>query len=378
MYISKNNYINILVLVSFLATACFTKNSKPTETTAEKDISNEYANYFQIIQNDSNTIVFKTKSTLNKQTTYHIGNFKKSYLSNDTFYIPKQIKKIICLSTLYASYLDNLQSLETVVGIDNSNYVFNQSLLNKIEQGDVSEVGETGNLNLEKIISLKPDLIITYGNESNANPYQKLTENNIPILYVYDYLENHPLGRAEWLKVFGLLTNKYDSAENKFNQIKNRYLNVKTIAEKATKKPTVFFEIALSDVWYMPGGKSYLSNLANDAGANYIWKDDAETGSLKLSIEEVMQKAHKADYWLNQHYSKSLNDLLQLNKKYNIFESFKNKNVYNNILKVNVKGGNAFWENGLIHADSLLTDAVKIFHPELLPQHNLVYYKKLE
>lgn len=366
----------ILISLLFLIIACNSDALKSPSNTQKN--SNKYANFFEIVRNDSNLTVFTTKTVSNIHYTYILNAAQKSQVKNDTFYLKKNIQRIVCLSSVYCAYLNNLNALHKIVAVDNKKYICNNSLLNLIDSGVITEVGETHNLNIEKIISLQPDLIITYGDESSSTVFSKFTENNIPVLNVYDYLENHPLGRTEWLKVFGLLLNKFQNSVANFEQIEKNYLTLKEKNKATTNQPGVFFEMALNDVWYMPGGKSYLSNLASDAGASYLWNENNETGSLKLSFENVFQKAVNSDYWLHQHFSNSLQDVLNADNKYENFSAFKNKKLYNNNRQTNTNGGNAFWENGLLYADSLLADLTYIFHPENLPQHKLVYYQKLE
>jgi iron complex transport system substrate-binding protein len=139
----------------------------------------------------------------------------------------------------------------------------------------------------------------------------------------------------------------------------------------------VLTELKLNDAWYVPGGKSFMATLINDANGVYCWANDTTVGSLPLSFEQVYEKASGADYWLNVLFCKSLNDIKKLDNRYTNFKAFKNKQVFNNDLIVTPQGGNAYWETGLIEPDKILNDMIKILHPELLKEKAFNYYRQL-
>ncbi|MBC7863854.1 MAG: ABC transporter substrate-binding protein, partial [Bacteroidia bacterium] len=228
-----------------------------------------------------------------------------------------------------------------------------------------------------------PDLIITYGMgnpETDVN--RKISEAGIPIAISIDHLETSPLARANWIKFVAAFFEKGELADSIVNEIEKKYTDLKAMANplssaKSAPKPKVLTEIKLNDTWFVPGGKSFMAELLNDAGADYIWRDNEKTGSLTLSYEEVYLKALEADYWLNLSNWNSLKDCNAQDERNINFKAFKNKNLYNNNAILNKEGGNAYWETGLISPDEILADLIKIFHPDLLPEHKLKYYKKL-
>ncbi|HEY1040948.1 MAG TPA: ABC transporter substrate-binding protein, partial [Bacteroidia bacterium] len=167
-------------------------------------------------------------------------------------------------------------------------------------------------------------------------------------------------------------------ADSLFSETEANYIALKTGAKKAATQPRVLTEIKLNDAWYVPGGKSFMSTLIQDANAHYCWEGDTSLGSLPLSFEQVYKTAADADYWLNVLFAKNKADISKLDKRYMNFKAFKNTTIYNNNLQVTDKGGNAYWETGLICPDLILSDMVKIFHPELGKDTTLNYYKKLE
>jgi iron complex transport system substrate-binding protein len=161
--------------------------------------------------------------------------------------------------------------------------------------------------------------------------------------------------------------------------VEKNYFELKEIASSAKTKPGVLTEVKYGEIWYVPGGKSFMAAFFEDASSNYIWKDDLKTGSLHLSFEEVYVKAKDADFWLNMSLVKSKDELKALEPRYAEFNAFKTGNLYNNIKNTNAKGYSDYWETGIMFPDRVLSDLVLIFHPELKPQikNDLYYYRKI-
>jgi len=157
------------------------------------------------------------------------------------------------------------------------------------------------------------------------------------------------------------------------------YLQLKTITDTVKFKPTVLTEIKYADAWHVPGGNSFMAHFLKDAGADYLWKNEKKSGSIALNFEKVYMKAKDADFWLNFFINiNSKKDLLAYDERYNLFKPYKNGNLYNNTKRSNTKGYSDYYEGGLSNPDELLKDFIKIFHPRLLPGHQLKYYKKIE
>jgi iron complex transport system substrate-binding protein len=154
---------------------------------------------------------------------------------------------------------------------------------------------------------------------------------------------------------------------------------LKHLTDTVKYRPTVLTEIKYGDAWYVPGGNSFMAHFIKDAGGTYIWKDEDRTGSIPLSFEAVYLKAKDADHWLNLFINlNTKKDLLAYDERYAMFKAFKTGNLYNNNKIANTKGYSDYWENGMTNPDELLLDLIKIFHPNLAPDHTLKYYKKIE
>jgi len=290
------------------------------------------------------------------------------------------IQRIAVLSTTHLGHLESLQLLDRLVAVSNIKLVYSQEVHQYLQKNNVQEIGSNTNLNIEKIIDISPDLITTYGTgnlQQDAHP--QLLEAGLKVAINSEYMESTPLGHAEWIKFTALFFNQEQAVNQQFNQIVREYKSVAAIAQKAQNKPTVITGFHRNGTWNIPGGNSYVAKLLKDAGANYFGADNAESGSIPLSFEAVYDRALNAQVWLNgsQDWTR-LQDVASTDERYTKLSAFKSGRVFNNNARVNEFGGNDYWQSGTISPHLVLSDLVKILHPELLPEHQLIYYQPLK
>ena len=289
------------------------------------------------------------------------------------------VSSVAVFTSIYVSFLDKLDLLGKLVAVDNFRYINNNKVREMIDRNKISEIGDATSPNIEKIFALNPDLLFTYGvGNPNVDSHEKLIKNGIHIASSTVQLENSPLARAEWIKFIALFFDKEKEANEIFNGLVERYNKLSELTKKETYRPTVFTEALFGGIWYEPGGQSYVAKLLSDAGSDYIWKDDPSAASIKLNYEQVFEKANDADYWINVHFWKNMRDASKNDSRNSKFKAFRTGNIYNNNALVNQSGFLDYWESGAINCDLVLSDLIKIFHPDLLPGYKLTYYKKLE
>jgi iron complex transport system substrate-binding protein len=172
--------------------------------------------------------------------------------------------------------------------------------------------------------------------------------------------------------------NREAEANAFFEDVAGRYNEMKTLAASAEDRPTVLVNALYGDTWFASGGGSYIAQLITDAGGEYLWSDDESSGGLPLSFEAVLERGQDADIWLNPNFWLSLDEGLAEDQRYAEFASFQNGRVYNNNLRMNELGANDYSEGGVVRPDLVLQDLIAIFHPELLPEHELFYFRHLE
>ena len=306
--------------------------------------------------------------------------------ANDTFpseienaiRIKIPVRKIICLSTTHLGFINFIGETDAVVGISGARYVTNPKIREKIKQGFVSDIGYEESINYELIVRLQPDLVIAYGVSGNETSYlRKIEELGIRVIYIAEYLEENPLAKMEWVKVFAALFNKEKEISVKFDSVASYYhsLTIKVIQLK--QKPSVLLGLPWKGTWYISGGKSYVAKLISDAGGNYLWKDLDFRDSRPMSLESIYSQALNADFWLNTGTANSIKDILEVDKRFENINAVGKGNIYNyNNLTVK-SGGNAYFESGVVEPEIILEDLITILHPDVLPSHQLKYYKKL-
>lgn len=287
------------------------------------------------------------------------------------------VRTLVSLSSTHLAFLDALGLVDRLRGFSDTNRVFTPSVREAIRRGDIQSVGRGSNLRVESILDLNPDLIITYGTGSFRDAHPKLLEAGLKVAINAEYMEAHPLGRAEWLKFIALFFNKSQEAEQLFNLIEKRYLQLASLGNSVRKRPTVLTNTPFAGRWHVARGDSYVARLLADAGADYIWKDLEGTGSLPIDIEMVYDRGRSAEFWVNTGTWTSLAQAVSSAPRMADFVSVRSGRLYNRNKRITQDGANDFWESGTMRPDLILADLIHIFHPGLLPDHELYYYQRL-
>ncbi|GAP71610.1 Vitamin B12 ABC transporter, B12-binding component BtuF [Candidatus Symbiothrix dinenymphae] len=294
----------------------------------------------------------------------------------------------VAFSSVVCSMMDELGVTDKLAGVGDAAYILTPSIQAGLAAGAIRDVGQETQLDIEKLLLLEPQLIMTTPiSESAVGALNKVGATSFPCL---DYLENHPLGRTEWIRLFGRLFGKKELADSLFFATVDAYEALRQSTADVKVRPTVFTEKKYGDFWYIPGGKSNVAYLLRDAGADYVWKDNPSTTNVSLSFETVLDKAEKADFWLIKYYSAvtsyqlpvtgyrlpdiglTYGQLVDEFPNYGLFGAFKNRNVYGcNTAQ------SSYYQEVILHPDRLLQDLIKVFHPELLPEYELRFYGKL-
>lgn len=287
------------------------------------------------------------------------------------------MKRVILLNASLVGYFTALGLEDKIIGISSPEYVYSSKIHQLIEDGKIQNIGNEQKYDLEKIIALKPDFIFTNYIASFDNTYDLLKKNGIEIIFLDEYLEQDPLEKSKYLLIFGELSNQKNLAEEKLKLIQKNYIDLKILAKNSNKKPLVLANEMYGNQWFLPGGKSNLAQFILDANANYMNADNTETKAVPLSFEEVFTKAEKAEYWINIGNHQTKKELLQINPNYLKMNVYNTGKLYTITGKESGKS-NDYFESGVLRADLVLKDYVKVFHPELLPNYKLTYFKELK
>jgi len=287
------------------------------------------------------------------------------------------VNRIVCLSTTYIAMIDILHETSSIVGISGAGLMYNKAVSEKINKGEISDVGYEQSLNYELILGLKPDLVMAYGLKNVTGYLKKLEELGVKVVLNAEYLESDPLAKAEWIKYIAAFYNKESLAISIFDTVSEAYSQFRAMAQNITFRPTVMSGLPWNNTWYVGGGKSYAARLIEDAGGSYLWKNDTSHESLPLSVESVFVTARNADFWINTGAAKNTNEILAVDKRLSGLKPFREGRLYNNNAIISTGGGSDYWESGVMNPHLILKDMISIFHPDLFPGTKLFYYKKI-
>lgn len=373
--------ISICIFTLFVMLSCNSNTETKQQADTITTVPLSYAKRFTIKKTADYTILELLGNKDNNEVTATFVLYKnqKPNYNKDAYYIKTPVKKVACMSSIYTTMLQKLNCQQTIVAIDNVDYYTNDYINKKVKENTVMELSRGPQIEIEKTIALNPDLFLTFG---MGNPKKdvdtKLVQAKIPIAISLDHLEETPLARAEWIKFFSYFFDKESIADSLFNVTETRYNTLKALSTNITKKVTVLTEIKYGDAWYIPSGKSYMAHLIADAGGDYFWKDDNKTGSTPLSFEMVYTKAKDCDVWINLYNINSKKELVSYDERYGLFKAFKDGNLYNNNKVQNQHGYSNYWETGITNPDEVLADLIAILYPNLLPNHEFMFYKKID
>lgn len=345
----------------------------------------KYAKRFAIEERQTYRIVYLFGNKQNYDTT-SVFVIRKDTIAVEAFpagsiIINGPCRKIAALSSIYATMFCELGVADNLCAIDNIDYVNNPVIIERFKAGKLKELARTPQVDLEQTVVMGPDVLFTFGmGQGERDRDKKLDQTGIPVAISVDHLEETPLARAEWIRFFAAFADRGREADSIFREVEKKYMELKSMAAGASSRPTVFNEIKYSDSWYMPGGKSYVARILDDAAAHYLWKDDTRPGSLPLSFEQVFARAKDADFWINLSTLRTKKELLGFEPRYAEFKAYKTGNLYNNTKTVNAFGYSNYWETGMIYPNRILSDLIRIFHPEMRSKiaGDFYYYEQLK
>lgn len=358
-------------------TAC----KKDNKTKSVEATSTEYAKGFRITKKGAFTEIELLEPYLkaNSSLKYLLVPKTEKVPPHDqqVQVIRTPIEKIVCTSTSHVALLDLLNEVDKLVGFPSTELISAKSARMRIDSGLVTDLGMDKELNLELLFTLHPDLVMGYTLTGDMGNLNKVKEMGIPVVINAEYLENHPLGRAEWIKYMAAFFGKEKLADSIFNNIKNEYLKNKSLVDTVSLKPTVMSGILYGDAWFLPGGQNYGAKIFRDAGYHYLWDDDTSNGFLKLSFETVLAKGKEADYWIGVGSFRSKEEMKSAEQRYTLFKPYKTSHIYTYDARIGPTGGSEYLEQGYSRPDLILKDLIKIAHPELLPDYELYFHEKL-
>ena len=348
-----HSLISIVCLLACTLTSCLSNISQDVETSCE------YASYFDIIERgtDKALVVISPYGS-----------------SRDTLIIKEPLGNIICMSSSQVAGLAEIGADSVITAVSGLRYITNPNLHSR----KVADIGYEAALDYEKILSLKPDLLLTY-TVSGAEPayISRLRSLGVRVLVLHDHLENHPLARAEYIRLYGVLTGRENDADSLFSAISQRY-HALADSVNSSDRVKVLMNVPYGDAWYIPGGDSYMAKLINDAGGEVLGSEPGTAASRVIRMEEAYSLSQEADMWLNPGPCRTREEVAAYHHSFRHFGPIvKGLPIYNNTLRITPEGGNDFWESGSVRPDLILEDLVSLFSISN-QQGGLKYHFKVE
>ncbi|SFD86210.1 ABC transporter substrate-binding protein [Flavobacterium phragmitis] len=371
----------IFIASFFILTGCKKNENLETVKTETAKNSIEYASGLSIVKYDDYSVVTVSNPwpNANKDFKYILkekdGKVPDSLQGYTTIQVP--LASVVVTSTTNIPFLEMLEVENKLVGFPHTDYISSEKTRALIDKGSVKNVGQNEKLNIEQLIELSPDLIVTFGVDNNNPMLDNLKKSGLNVLIQGDWMEQSPLGKAEWIKLYGALFGKEEQAKELFDKIVQSYNQAKKMVVDKPATSKVLYGSMYEDVWYVAKGNSWVAEFMKDAKANYLWSDLKGSGSEGLSFEKVLDKAKDANVWIASGSFKSLEELQKANPHYGEFDAFKNKTVYNFEGKLGATGGTVYYELAPSRPDLVLKDYIKIFHPDLLSGYEFTFASKL-
>ena len=344
------HYFYLVVLFLGLTQCKKSENSVNQNTSVQNSV--QYAAGFSIEKYDGFSIVKVTNAYPEAKNDYTYILHKKGIQIPDSLQqfmsIEVPIKKVIVTSTTHIPALESLGVENTLIGFPTTQYISSAKTRALIDAGKVRDLGSNQGLNTEVILDIQPDVIVGFSVDGDLKTYRNLEKNGQKIIFNGDWTEKTPLGKAEWIKLFGALYDLDKKATEIFNSIEKEYNSVLALAKNTKTQPTIFAGAIYEDQWFLPQGESWAAYFLKEANGNYLWKDSKGTGSLALSFESVLDKAKDADFWIGPGQFTSIKEILDNNPNYIHFKAVKTKNVYSFSTKKGKTGGIIYYLS-LIH-----------------------------
>lgn len=382
--------IRIVLLISlFQAVACKSTRSDGPEMEdpfpqGTSQIELAYAKGFELYEKDDITfIVVKDPWQGAEEVEFIYVLYPKEmpqpYFDFEAQYIPVPIESMACMSSTHVGFMHALEKTSLIQAVSGTRYLHHPELKERIAIGDLREIGGEGGLNWEVMIEVDPDLLFSYGVGSEVSAISaKIQELGMNDFMVADYLETHPLGKAEWIKALAPFVQEEAKAKQLFDSIQVSYEAVRENNFQFQHKPRVLTGLPWKEVWYLPGMDSYLAHFIADAGGNYVWSHWTKREPQALSLETVYLKAADADIWINSGFAQSLEEILSIDSRLGDFKSFREGKVFNNNKRQNEAGGNDYWETGILEPHRILLELTAILHPSDSLLMDFKYYQRLD
>lgn len=318
-----------------------------------------------------------TRDTMQVYTFHLEGVEVPLDLQQHTKMITVPASTLACHSTTQIGALPLLDLIDVLVGATGIRNIYHPEIRQRIQEGLVRSTGEGMGKNLEQILAVNPDIMLQ-DYTSATEKDEDLERSGIHFVLYNEWKEYTLLGRAEWMKVIGILFGRNRLADEQFNEIEQQYLEAKKAVAGESESLPIMYGQDYKGMWYIPGEKSFMNQMFQDAKLAFECAE-GRVSSVPTGFEVIFTNHRHAKFWFTMAAGEihTVKDFVALNERYAHFDAVKEGKVFINRKRLNEFGGNDFWESGLYRPDLLLKDAIKLTRPNLLPGYEPVYWFEL-
>ena len=281
--------------------------------------------------------------------------------------LPREITSVCCQSSTHLAFLDRLDALQTVTGLCGTQYISNSAVNEKLK--GIHEICLGDAVQSEEILSLSPDLYLIYPFASEE--VSKLHDLAIRTFMIAEYLEEHPIARLEWIKLFGVLFHKEEIAQKYFTEVEEEYYS---LVQDPDTNMRFFLNLPYGDSWYTPSANSLLVHLLEDGGLSYYYQNETGTENTPHTQEEMWETGSMANYWViiaDRPADFTLEDLIDENEVYATFKSVK----FQQVIFCN-SATSDYFVKGVVEPHEMLKDI--LFATHKLSEHQPKYFQLLK
>ncbi len=312
--------------------------------------------------------------------------------------IPIPLRRVATTSATHIGFLYALGVLDSVVAMSNPEWVYNKP------SHEVANIGEDINIAMEPLLLAKPDVLFASSYGQNSQQIERVAEAGIPVVYLAEWQEQHPLARAEWLRFVAAFFGKTALADSILGEVRREYQEVdkglrikderpnssdsgnsetkvispsSCVLHPVSKRASIMSGASYRGTWYVPSGTTYMGCLFRDAGAAYAFVDECTNGSIPLTMEQALRAFSEADVWVGAN-ARTMDELRAIDEHHTWFKAYKTGRVYHFYRRTNSTGGNDFWETGVVHPELILRDLQWALYPDRYPDHESYFIGKVE
>jgi iron complex transport system substrate-binding protein len=277
-------------------------------------------------------------------------------------------------STTHLPLLVDLGRLDVLTGVARLKDLTGDAIVARARAGRLREFAPVSVVDTELVVSQRPGLLMTGGLPSAS--LTAVRGAGIPVAGNTEWLEPTALARAVWLKYLSLFLNEERQAQRIYGDVKARYraLSARAAAMPDARKPLVMTGRGTGGNFVIAGGRSYVAALIRDAGGRYVWADDTAVGTRTIDLETQIRRAADADVWINGGGWPDLEAMTDDEPRYGAFKAYRQRRVWVYERRLTATGANDYWSRSVSHPDIVLADLIKLFHPDLLPDHAFEWY----